>query len=729
MTQATWSSGNTLTYTYDNANNLLTAKDQNGTITNTYDALGRMTSTQDVFGLTLTYSYDNADRRTLRQDSKNGVLTSVYDSGNRVTTMMFGGTGQTQARVDLTYSNRNELTGVTRYSDVGGGTLAGTTSYSYDDASRVTSITSKNAAGTALSTYSYLFDNADRVTQETWSSGASNGTHTYAYDTTSQLTQDGTTGFAYDANGNRTTAGTLTYQPAVNNRVTNDGVYTYGYDAESNLTGKTKIAGGETWTYGYDLRNRLTSVVESGASTFQATYTYDVLGGRVLEDRTDNSGSHTTTRFSYDGKQVWAELSTSNVVQARYLYGDGETQVLERTDGSGNVQWYLTDRLGNVRDIASSTVVSNHVEYQAFGAIASESTPGTGEGKLYTGLYLDRATGIVFADERTLLVTTGQWMQEDPKMFGAGQANLREYVGNDATNATDPSGNVVFLVHGINDDGRTFYANFQNLFRSYYDNQFAPPPGTRLLRRQEVIGFKYSSILRTRLNQLLNNIGSGAQMKDTTSIFHAVGLLSLAPLSIDLAAQQLADDIADYRQNNPGEPVNIIAHSNGTIVALLALEKGAVVDNAVLLGSPLAVRQGIAGRRANLNSVISILTGGNVKGTMYNVYSKFDGVVSPLGGAAPWGIKNPHFQDVDWSEWTRRSTFLGIPNGDVHMAFVGPDRKTAESVVNVYVRLVSERLPEFLPPFIRPGPQIQLGPIMPLPPGEPAPLPFPPKGQ
>jgi RHS repeat-associated protein len=59
---------------------------------------------------------------------------------------------------------------------------------------------------------------------------------------------------------------------------------------------------------------------------------------------------------------------------------------------------------------------------------------------LFTGLYLDQATGIVFADQRTLLVTTGQWMQEDPIWFQAGDANLRRYVGNNATNLIDPSG-------------------------------------------------------------------------------------------------------------------------------------------------------------------------------------------------------------------------------------------------------------------------------------------------
>jgi RHS repeat-associated protein len=159
----------------------------------------------------------------------------------------------------------------------------------------------------------------------------------------------------------------------------------------------------------------------------------------VLEDRTDNSGNHTTTRFSYDGNQVWAELNTSNVVQARYLYGDGETQVLERTDASGNVQWLLTDHLGSVRDVANSTVVSGHIEYTAFGAVVPGSN-NVGDNRLFTGLYLDQATGIVFADQRTLLVTTGQWMQEDRIMFEGDPSNLRRYVGNNVTNRLDPTG-------------------------------------------------------------------------------------------------------------------------------------------------------------------------------------------------------------------------------------------------------------------------------------------------
>ena len=119
---------------------------------------GRLTATTDVFGLTLTYGYDNANRVTEVDDSKGGVLTNAYDNADRLTMREFGGAGQTQALVSLTYSARDELTGVTRYNDVAMSTLAGTTSYSYDDAGRTAAITAKNAAGATLSYYNYALD-------------------------------------------------------------------------------------------------------------------------------------------------------------------------------------------------------------------------------------------------------------------------------------------------------------------------------------------------------------------------------------------------------------------------------------------------------------------------------------------------------------------------------------------------------------------------------------------
>jgi RHS repeat-associated protein len=127
----------------------------------------------------------------------------------------------------------------------------------------------------------------------------------------------------------------------------------------------------------------------------------------------------------------------------RYIRAASTNQVLAQIDGSGNLSWYLTDNQGSVRDIVSAagTAVTDHIDYGAFGNIILETnSAATGRAYLYTGLAEDRDTGIVQAEHRTLLTSQGQWMEEDPERFDAGDANLRRYVGNDAVNATDVSG-------------------------------------------------------------------------------------------------------------------------------------------------------------------------------------------------------------------------------------------------------------------------------------------------
>src|SRR5262249_27149382 len=162
-------------------------------------------------------------------------------------------------RFDYAYTSRDQVSSLTRYSDLAGTTVVGTTAYGYDDAERVTSITNKNGAAATLSYYDYQYDNADRVTREDWSSTTAThtftGAHTYAYDASSQLTQDGAAGYSYDDAGNRTNAG---YATGTGNRLTTDGTWTYTYDAEGDLTQKSMGASATTVYYSYDLNDRLT---------------------------------------------------------------------------------------------------------------------------------------------------------------------------------------------------------------------------------------------------------------------------------------------------------------------------------------------------------------------------------------------------------------------------------------------------------------------------------------
>ena len=431
---------NTVTYTYDKLGQMLTAGDTNGTITMAYDAQGNETTVTDVWGLTLTYSYDSADRVTQRADSGGGVQTYVYDSANRETSVQFGGSGLTAARADFGYNNRNDMTSVTRSSDVAGTTVIGTTVYGYDPGDRVTAITNKNSSAATISYYDYTYDNADRVSTQTAVSGTYTYNYNYSYDNSNQLLGDGTTTFSYDGNGNQTMAGDTT---GTNNQLTNDGTYTYTYDNAGNLKEKSKGASLETWYYGYDNKNRLTSVRETTNGTtneYTATYTYDVFSDRVETDTWSATPGLVQTRTSYDNGKAWADLTTSNVVETRYLY-DPSDNLVARIDVGTGLRQVFTDRLGSVRDVANTSgTVLDHVEYTPYGGIRVETGSTYGGNFLSDGLFEDRIAGTVSADARTELTAIDRWMQIDPITFGAGQSNLYEDVGNDPTNATDPSG-------------------------------------------------------------------------------------------------------------------------------------------------------------------------------------------------------------------------------------------------------------------------------------------------
>jgi RHS repeat-associated protein len=430
---------NTLSYTYDAAGNRLTASDNNSTYTYTYDALDRVITVQEPFGLSLSYTYDAAGHKTSVVDSIGGTTTYVYDAANRLVSLQFGGTGQTPLRMDMTYTARNELAGESRYSDLAGTHRVGKSTYTYDAAGRLIDLVQKDGAGTSLAAYAYAYDAAGNLTSETLNGGTPT---TYTYDATNQLLSDSTTSYSYDANGNRTNSG---YATGPANELTTDGTWNYFYDNEGNLTKKTKIATGETWTYTYDNLNHLVQAqdrVTDGGTIIQTVgYKYDVLGNRIEEDVT--AGMTTTiSRFAYDGSNAWADLDASNFVTTRRLYLDAIDAIVARIATTGGVAaWYLTDRLGSVRDITGATgAVQDTITYDGYGNVLTETNASFGDRYKFTAREFDSATGLQYNRARFYDPTIGRWTSQDPLGFGAGDANLYRYVGNRPTRQTDPTG-------------------------------------------------------------------------------------------------------------------------------------------------------------------------------------------------------------------------------------------------------------------------------------------------
>ena len=94
----------------------------------------------------------------------------------------------------------------------------------------------------------------------------------------------------------------------------------YTYDAEGNLTKKSKGALAETWTFGYDDRIQILwtedKAMDGGTLLARSDYIYDTYIYDTDEYRLSIavtvSGVTSTTRFGYDGMNSWADLDGRN---------------------------------------------------------------------------------------------------------------------------------------------------------------------------------------------------------------------------------------------------------------------------------------------------------------------------------------------------------------------------------------------------------------------------------
>jgi RHS repeat-associated protein len=233
-----------------------------------------------------------------------------------------------------------------------------------------------------------------------------------------------------------------------------DGTFNYSYDSEGNLTRRTEIASGKVRDFSWDYRNRLTAVIDKTAAnveTQKVAFTYDTYGRRISK-AVDTSPLDTVdaaiTHFVYDGQDVLLDFIDNDgsgpaalTLPQRYLHGPAVDQVLAQDDGVGNTLWHLSDHLGTVRDLVDSTgVVRNHLVYDSYGWLISQSNAAANSRYGYTGREHDHDLAQIYYRARHYDAAVGRFISEDPIGFGGGDANLASYVGNSPVLARDPSG-------------------------------------------------------------------------------------------------------------------------------------------------------------------------------------------------------------------------------------------------------------------------------------------------
>ena len=278
-------------YGYDIDGRRLTMEDLTGEAVYEYDEDNRLTGVQQGDGSIIKYSYDefgNLSELTY-PDGKKVIYT--YDALDR----LVGVTDREGKNTTYSYDSAGNMTEVKRAN--------GTSAFiAYDPSGQVTDVKNLDASGKTISEYKYTYDLSGFVLTEEVSVDEKTETRNYTYDGAGQLTSSLTTDedgnkveeavYAYDEAGNRISAVinkstirgaiekkeiTLSYNAANQLTVMKDsdeGTTEYIYDENGNRIRATK-AGESVLDYTYDTENRLTAITDKNGLLMTALYDGD----------------------------------------------------------------------------------------------------------------------------------------------------------------------------------------------------------------------------------------------------------------------------------------------------------------------------------------------------------------------------------------------------------------------------------------------------------------------
>ena len=173
------------------------------------------------------------------------------------------------------------------------------------------------------------------------------------------------------------------------------------------------------------------------------SYEYDVDDNRISKQSTVYVGLAITTateHYFIDRGQIAFVTDGNGNETFHYLYGIDVDAVLAQ-DSSTGMLWSLADRLGSIDILTDEdgNVVDRRT-FDSFGRVLDETNPSVSFRYGYTGRELDLESGLYYYRARYYDPEVGRFISVDPLGFGAGDTNLYRYVGNNSTNATDPSG-------------------------------------------------------------------------------------------------------------------------------------------------------------------------------------------------------------------------------------------------------------------------------------------------
>lgn len=466
----------TISYAYDALGRLSQRTVAGASETLTYDAIGRISNHTNVLGsfnygylgetgqttseqlvggqVSATYAYeDNTGDRRLKQILHNTLnLTYTSDAADRVLSRV--GTGLDDA---YGYDDADRLTSVTSTTTATTGGGSGGKKCALDDHDRDQRHDKKHSSEDDCDHdkkhHDFDADRHERLAQwewekrewdkrerekgregNRWDHDDDDGKHHTGGSSGTSTTTSTTVTYGYDVADNLLdiTGGTYTLSAQANadNQLTtvttNGSTATWAYDANGN------VLNDGTNTYTWDAENRLLSITNNSTKAV-STFIYDGLSRRV-----SIMDSGTQTKYLWCDEDICAARSSTGVVSARYA-PQGEL------DGS-NQRYYLRDNIGSVMSMVDSTGASQGTEtYDAYGRVIS--TNGSAPVFAYAGMFKHAASGLNLTHYRAYSANMGRWLSRDP-IEESGGFNLYQYAVGAPVANTDAFG-LGFCIYNI----------------------------------------------------------------------------------------------------------------------------------------------------------------------------------------------------------------------------------------------------------------------------------------
>ncbi|MFC4013501.1 RHS repeat-associated core domain-containing protein [Nonomuraea purpurea] len=373
------------------------------------------------------YSYDALGNPLQRVDAA-GTATFTWDGNNRPDTATDPITGR---GITYGYDPAGNLVSLIAAT---GTTTTDTQSFTYDDMDRLKTqtLTQGTVSGQQLAKITYGWDKDDNLTTKTTAGTAGAGTNTYGYDHAGRLTSwtapgGAVTAYEWDASGNRTKVGDKAFTYDERNRLTSGDGTEYAYTSRGTLATSTKA--GATTAYTFDAFDRL---IADGDSL----YSYDALNRMTNRIR---GTAKQTFAYSGLGNDLAAITDSSGAVQAKYARDPGGS-LLGLKEGTGAAVATLTDLHGDLVATYTATLQTS-TAYDPFGTVIAQTGPKTQLG--YQGEYTDPDTDKINMHARWYQPGTGTFTSRDTATLEPSpsiQANRYTYANAAPLTGTDPTG-------------------------------------------------------------------------------------------------------------------------------------------------------------------------------------------------------------------------------------------------------------------------------------------------